>query len=306
MKKKLLIPLCLVLIGAAGGGWYLWHSAQKPVQKTVSKPLAQKPLNNQPFTLDLQSSHTLAVNKPQAFKLTIHDQNNKVFNAFDTSNDEVLRLFIIRKDRTNFQLVHAGYDPRTGIFTASNLVLPTDGPYRLFAQFTPKNAKLNTAGNKIAETPYVDITAGNPKNYTPIPPLAAKVITSADGYDTNIFFAPPDDSPGAAVSYYNANSLNTVAVEINKNGAPFTNLEDYRGSIARIAAFGPNLEFSAVNSEPVGGAQTGLAIFELPFTKPGLYILFMQTQVNDQVSTFDYNVTVKDTGAISPNGGTNP
>lgn len=305
MKKKILIPLCIVLIGA-GAGWYIWHSSQKPVQNTVSKPLAQKQINRQAFTLDLESGHTLAINKPQALKLTIRDQNNKVFNAFDTSNDEVLRLFIIRKDRTNFQLVHAGYDPKTGIFTTSNLILPADGPYRLFSQFIPKNAKLNATGNKIAETPYVDITAGNLKNYTPIPPLAAKVITSANGYDTNVFFAPPDDSPGAAVSYFAANSLNTVAIEINKNGAPVTNLENYRGSIARIAAFGPDLEFSAANSEPLSGEQTGLAIFELPFTKPGLYILFMQTQVDDQVTTFDYNVTVKDVGIASPKGSNSP
>lgn len=306
MKKTLLITLSILLVAAFGGGWYVWRGNHKPTSPVRSKPPIQKQVNNQPFTLNLESSHTLAVNRPQSLKLTIRDQNNKVFNSFDTSNEEVLRLFIIRKDRTNFQLIHAGYDPRTGIFTASNVVLPADGPYRLFAQFTPKNAKLNTAGNKIAEAPYVDITAGNPKNYAPIPPLAAKVITSGDGYITNVFFAPPDDSPGAAVSYYNANSLNTVAIEINKNGAPVTNLDNYRGSIARIAAFGPNLEFSATNSEPVSGDQTGLAIFELPFTKPGLYILFMQTQVNGQISTFDYNVSVKDIQSTVPSGGTSP
>lgn len=306
MKTKLLITAGILIIGSAGGGWYLWHSNQKPTSSVVSKTPAQKQHNSLPFTLDLESSHSFAVNQPQALKFTIRDQNNKVFNSFDTSNEEVLRLFIIRKDRTNFQQLHAGYDPRTGIFTASNLVLPIDGPYRLFAQFITKNAKLNPAGSKIAEAPYVDITAGNNKNYIPVTPLVAKVLTNADGYNTNIFFAPPDDSPGASVSYYNANSLNAVAIEINKNGAPATNLDNYRGSIARIASFGPNLEFSAVNAEPVSGSQTGLAIFEVPFTKPGLYILFMQTRVNSQVSTFDYNVTVKDVQATTPMGSTKP
>ena len=181
--------------------------------------------------------------------------------------------------------------------------MPVDGPYRLFAQFIIANAKKDINGNKIASVPYIDITAGSTKAYTPAAPLPSKLIASADGFDTNIFFAPSEDDPGTApATYFRANDQNTIAIQINKNGAPVKDLQTYRGSAARIAAFGPDLQFSSANSEPdVNNQQTGLVIFNLKFADPGTYRLFMQTQQNNQFSTFDYNVTAKAITNTKPN-----
>jgi hypothetical protein len=257
--------------------------------------------NPQPYSLSILASQSFKINRPQSLRFDIRDTNNGIYKSFDTSNDYPLMLYVIRKDRTNFQHIHPTYDPSTGTFTVDHFQLTSDGPYRLFAQFIAQNAKLDQAGNKITSAPYVDISVGSKVSYRPVTPLAAKLVTSADGFDTNVFFAPSDDSPGAPVSYYTSNTVDTVAIEINKNGAPYTNLQMYNGSIARIAAFGPNLEFSATNAIPLTGQQTGLAIFNLPLTKPGLYILYMQTQADDITSTYDYNVTVKDVyGSSAP------
>ena len=301
MAKKVLIVVVTLLLFGVGGGWYVRHAERVELSKNPLRPLARNQHNSQPFTFSLQSSHTFAVNQPQTIIFTIRDQNNRVFKSFDTSDEEVLRLYVIRKDRTKFQLVHAGYDPQTGIFTASNFSLPVDGPYRLFVQFTTNNAKKDEIGKKIASVTYTDITAGSLDRYFPATPLAIKFFTSANGFDTNVFFAPGGDSPGTPTAdYFFANSLNTVAIEINKDGVPYTKLESYRGSVGRITAFGPNLEFSNVNSDPIqNGQQSGLLTFNLPLAKPGQYVFFMQTQAGNQTSIFDYDVAAKDL-SVSP------
>lgn len=305
MKKKL-IAIIVLLVLIIGGSWYIvWQRTNSGLTKQTIKNSGQTPKNTQPFTINLQTNRHFAVGQPQTLTFTVHDQNGKLFKSFDTSDEEILRMYVIRKDRTNFQQAHVGYNPKTGIFSVNNLVFPVDGPYRLFAQFTPVSAKKDVEGTEIAEAPYIDITAGDIKHYVAVTPIAAKVIASTNGFDTNIFFAPSDDSPGVPpVNYFIANNEDTVAIEINKAGAPVKDLQNYRGSVGRIAAFGPNLEFSTANSEPLdNNQQTGLLIFNLKFGNPGLYRLFMQVESSNKFSTFDYNVTAQALQKVAPKTG---
>ena len=281
MKKLLLLLIPLLVLVVAGGSWYYWQSGRSK----APMPSATTKKSSRSATLRLLSGSHFPVNQPQTLKFQIRSQDGEVFKDYDTSNTYNLTLYVIRKDRTNFQQIYPAYDSRTGTFTVSGMLFGAPGPYRMFGQFTSRD--------KVQAAPFTDITVGYQKNYTPNPPQTAVLASSANGFDASIYFIQGDDSPGAAVNYYMANATNPVAVQFNRGGVAYTNLETYKGSIARIAAFGPDLEFSAVNSEPEVGPQSGLAVFSLQLSGPGLYVLFAQTEVNDQVSTFSFNVPVK-------------
>lgn len=96
------------------------------------------------------------------------------------------------------------------------------------------------------------------------------------------------------IPYFIVNDNNTVAIEINKNGMPYRQPQTTLSGAGQIVAFGPDLEFVAATSEPIDTTmQSGLLLYNLAFPSAGPYKLFMQTQAKNQVSTFDYNVTVR-------------
>ena len=58
-------------------------------------------------------------------------------------HEKIMHFIVIRKDLANFQHVHPDFNSSTGEFTLSNLTLPSDGEYRLFADFTPTASQMN-------------------------------------------------------------------------------------------------------------------------------------------------------------------
>jgi hypothetical protein len=295
-KRHLILAGIVLLLIVAGSGGYAWHSTRTDISKSAIKTeQPKKAPTGKPYTVQLQSSSNYPLGRPTTLRFNIRDQNNNIYKSFDGASNDTLAVTVIRKDRTNYQHLYPTYDQQSGTFTVLNFQFPADGEYRLFAQFVAANAKKDSNDNKIVSAPYIDVEAGDKSKYNPELPIAAKVISNTDGFNTNIFFSTGGDSPGAsAMNYFLASDNNTVAIEINKNGAPYKDLQTYKGRAGQITALGPNLELASANSELVDGSgQSGLLIYTLPFPTAGLYKLFMQTQVNNQVSTFDYNVTVK-------------
>ncbi len=293
MRKRYILGLLILVISAGVVGVGALQKTRSDLASSAIKSHNSTTPVNSSYRLNLLSGVTYPVNKAIPLRFTIN-YRNRTFKAFNSSDEGTLMVYVIRKDRTNFQRIHPQYDGSMGTFTIPNFQVPTDGPYRLFTQFTAANAPKTSDGNKMQSAPYVDVRAGDMSKYTATPQTSEKLASSADGFDTSFFFSS-DDSPGSKpITYFNAAEPSSIAISINKNGAPYKNLQDYRGSMGRVAAFGPNLDLVTANSEPTDTShQSGLVLSTLIFPRPGLYKMFLQTQAANLVSTFDYNVIVK-------------
>jgi hypothetical protein len=295
-RKSIILAAIFLLLIVSGAAVYVWHSTKAHVASSAIKSKQPKSApNSKPYTLQLLSGSKYPAGKSVTLRFSIRDRTNKVFKSFDSTNEDTVMLTVIRKDRTNYQRISPSFDRQTGTLTLSNFQFPTDGDYRLFAEFVAAKAVMDSNDKKIVSAPYTDVVAGDKNKYQPELPIAAKILSSTNGFDTDVFFAPGDDSPSAGVpSYFLVGNNSTVLIQINKNGLPYKDLQTQSSSAGYMEGFGPNLEFTSADAEPVSGnGQSGLLIYTLPLPSAGLYKLFMQTQANNQVSTFDYNVTVK-------------
>lgn len=294
MGRKLWIAFVVVIIVITVVAWRVVNSNMTGMDQ--AKISTQ---NNTTYSLNLMnmaaSSSAYPVMKSTELMFDIRNQDNNVVKNFDIVHEKKLHLIVIRKDRTNFQHVHPSFDESTGLFAITDIQFPADGDYRLFADFTPTDAKKDDMGVKEAVTPYQDIKVGDENKYAPIEIGDDKLTSSVNSFDTAIFFAPSDDSPGGKpnTDYYSGQDT-SVAIEINTGGKPYTNLQTYLGALGHMVVIGPDLEFIHAHPQTTDiNNQSGLAIFSVKFPDAGKYKLYLQTQANNQVNTTDYTLTVK-------------
>lgn len=295
-KKQWIIIVAVVVIGSGAIGFNLYKNKSSTAGMDHSK---MSMTNQSAYKLNLREmagpGGTYPVMKPTELMFNIQDQNNKVVKNFDVVHEKKLHLIVVRKDRTNFQHIHPKLDEGTGLFAITDLRFPTDGDYRVFADFTPSSAKKGTNGIKEATTPYQDLKAGDVNKYMPQPIGGDKLASSANGFDTNVFFAPGDDSPGGKpMTDFYAGQESTVAIEVNKGGQPYKNLQTYLGALGHMVVLGPKLEY--IHAHPQTSDiknQSGLVTFAVNFPEAGQYKLYLQTQADNQVNTTDYTLTAQ-------------
>ena len=261
--------------------------------------------SNLSYAVNLMSGKSYTSSKPTTLRFDI-EQNGKAFKSFAIDSTKLMHLIVVRSDRSNFQHVHPTYDDKTGMFKIDNFQFPTDGQYRVFANFATTNAKKDMMGIIETQAPYVDVNVGDKTKVTTSSLGADSLSSTASGLTAIITTAPGGDSPRttAKPTFY-AGQDSTVEVAITKNGAVFKNLQEYLGNLGHIVILGPNLEF--IHAHPMLGdvnSQTGYIPFMVTFPKVGQYKLFLQTQADNKVSTFGFNVTVqqmpKSTGNDKP------
>lgn len=286
MTKKLTSawPILIVITIALITG-VIAISARRNMTSTQSHPT---------YSLNLTSGGTYAANNPVALRFSIKDQDGKVLKDFDTVHEKKVHLIVVRKDRTNFQHVHPTLDQNSGTFMLDSFSFPTDGPYRVFADFTASNAQKDAQGVKLTATPYQDVRAGELSKYTQQSEVTDKLTSSTNGLDTSIFFPPLDDAPGSPNKSFSAGRESSIAIEVNKDKQAYKSLQKYLGALGHMVVLGPNLEYihAHATSEDVA-SQTGLVTFAVNFPEAGQYRLFLQTQSSNQVNTTDYTVTVQ-------------
>lgn len=285
LNKWLVILIATLLVGAAGLVIFsLRNSKDRP--PTQSHPT---------YSLNLASGTDYPVSQTTQISFDIRDQSKSVLKDFDVVHEKQMHLIVVRKDRTNFQHVHPNFDESSGTFSLGGLTFPTDGDYRIFADFTPTNAQKDEMGRKHAATPYQDVRVGDLSKYTPQPLGSDRLTSSANDFETGFFITRDDDSPEmlGATFYPAQNSL--ISIYVNKNGQVFNNLQPYLGALGHMVVLGPDLEFiHAHPSDQDIANQSGLVLFNVNFPYAGQYKLFLQFQTDNQVITTDYTVTVKD------------
>lgn len=245
------------------------------------------------YSVNLMSGKRYETDKPSKLQYDIQDQDGEVLKDFDIINEKKMHLIVIRKDRTNFQHVHPTLDEASGTFMIEPFTFPTDGDYRVYADFTPSNAQKDEMGMKLAVTPSQDVQVGDISKYTPEALGEDKLVSSYNGFETSIFFPPPD-SPGEENNNFYAGHDSNIAISVNKDGQLYKNLQTYLGALGHMVVLGPNLEFIHAHPQTVDvNTQGGVIVFKTKFPKVGQYKLYLQTQANNLINTTDFTLNVK-------------
>jgi hypothetical protein len=274
----------LVLVGLGAGGVLL--AAVLGNSKHDSTPSTMQPHS---YSLNFKSSLTFKAGEPTQLAFVVRDEKNQVLKDFDVVHEKLLHLIVVRKDRAYFQHIHPTFDKTTGIFTAKDFVFPTDGEYRIFADFTPSNVPKDAMGMKSPSTPFYDVKVGS-GSYTPQALGGDKLTSDVNGLSTTLEYMNGD----SAIKTPYTNRPLTLGVSFQKNGAAYKSLQPYLGALGHMVVLGPNLEY--IHAHPLDestGSQTGTIAFAVTFPGQGQYKLYLQTQAEGVVNTTDYNFTVQ-------------
>lgn len=236
---------------------------------------------------------TFNAEKPRKYSFFVIDKNGKTVKDFATVHEKLLHLIVVRKDLGAFQHLHPELDTKTGEFTLNDLTLPTDGAYRIFADFTQ-------TGKEKAVT-YEDVAAGDSHAYPATERLVPKTESEADGYVVHLTADPAIQSGAMA----------RLAFTITKNGTPVTDLEPYLGAYAHAVIIrNGTLEYLHVHPQTDGHdhaaslfaptayahgldqIQTGTISLMTTFPFGGDYKLFFQIKHAGAVHTFDFILPV--------------
>lgn len=297
MYRKLIFGLIVLVVGAGIAGFtYL----RKDMGAGDKKPLTQ---SHPTYSLNLLSGYNYAVDKPQVISLVIEDQTKKVLKEFDSSQDQVLHLVAISKARTDFQHLHPKLDQASGTFK-QQITFTLNGDYRLFATFSASSVPVRQDETKLNTTVYKDFQVGDISGYEPPQTLDInKSAAVSKGFIASFFFPPNDDSIGPTNTNFYAGHESSVLITVDKEGQSVKNLESYHGSLGRLTVIGPELELLVVNAIATdANNQTGLLTFPITFPKGGFYKLYLETQAEGQLATFNFALNVKDaTPTIQPN-----
>ena len=93
---------------------------------------------------------------PTTLTYKIKNDRDEILKNYGIAHEKIMHLIVVRKDLLQFQHAHPEFDSLTGEFTVQ-LTFPTDGPYRIFPDFTPGDDN----PQKLPVTVYEDIDIGH-------------------------------------------------------------------------------------------------------------------------------------------------
>ena len=167
MKKYIpyIIVATVVIIGV--GAYYVRSNNNQVSDANMSMVEGSNtsPVAQSHRSYDVQvTSGTDNIQPGQAIKVTFKIVNDKkeVVKDFTVAHEKLMHFILVRKDLQNFQHLHPDFNQQTGEF-AVNATFPSDGPYRLFPDFTP------TPENpmKLPVTVSYDVNVGDQSKYKP-------------------------------------------------------------------------------------------------------------------------------------------
>ncbi len=219
------------------------------------------------------------------YSYSVVDDQGNTLKDFDTVHEKIMHLIVVRKDLQQFQHVHPDFNRTTGEFTLADLTFATDGPYRLFADFTPTSSQMGPDGMKLPITLNEDVTVGTLANHQAQPLGSAENRKAVADYTVNLTASPTPLTSGTE---------SMVSFTISQNGRPVINLEKYLGALGHSVILKEGtLDFLHAHalSETVEN-QTGRIDFMAAFPTPGKYKAFTQFQHQGKVTTADFVVEV--------------
>jgi hypothetical protein len=222
-------------------------------------------------------------NQPTQLSFSLIDNQGRVLTAFETVHEKIMHVIVVRNDLTEYQHLHPDYNQATGEFSLKNLVFPSNGQYRLFADFTPVGEKNNLTGRSVT-TPSKTLRVGDLSTYKPVQLGSAHYRSSVNGYDVVL---STDTTLTAA-------SEEQLSFRITQAGKTVTRLEPYLGAMGHVVILSEH-DLDFIHAHPVDEQHVsvdGVVDFMTSFPKAGRYKVFAQFQVNGNILTSDFIVEV--------------
>ena len=285
MNRIFIVALITLIVLV--GGIFLYFSSQKgknePQQTgehgaTTSgghQPVTQGQRSYEP---EITSDTTnIKPNQPTKFSYKIKNDKGEILKKYEIAHEKIMHFIVVRKDLQNFQHLHPELNQETGEFTV-DITFPTDGPYRVFPDFTP--AEDNP--QKLPITVHHNLDVGNMNKYKAQPVL-------------------PDTQPNKTVGEYQItynfpaevmmrNEIN-YSLKVEKNGQPVKDLETYLGALGHSVILKEGtLNFIHTHAEET--ATSPEIKFSTSFPEEGIYKIFTQFQHQNKVITTDYVIKV--------------
>lgn len=300
MNRNLIIGIVAIVV-IAGAAFAFSNRGNSPVATNADVYCSSDGALSDVMPIQSHRSYCIKVssdtsgfqlNTPATFSYSIVDDQGNTLKDLDTVHEKIMHLLVVRKDLANFQHVHPEFNSTTGGFTLSNLTFPSDGEYRLFADFTPTASQMGPGGIKLPVTLSEDVRVGNLTNYKPQPVGAATNTKATDGFQV----ALSTDAP------LTTGKESMLMFDIQQSGKSVTDLQPYLGALGHAVILRDgDLQF--IHGHPVESAtdrQTGVIHFMVGFPESGKYKVFFQFQRSGKVSTADFVVNV---GLMEINGG---
>jgi hypothetical protein len=223
---------------------------------------------------------------PTEYSFNIIDDRGNVIKDFAITHTKPMHVIVVRKDLAYFQHVHPLFNQQTGVFTFSDLTFPTDGTYRIFADFAVNGGQIDLAmGTPLATTSFVDVAVGQAENYEPKSLGGPERMKIFDGYTIVL---------STDASQIKSGKATTMTFKLAENGKAITDLEPYLGALGHSVVLREgNLDFIHAHPiEDVSKPQTGKVDFMVDFPESGRYKIFTQFQRNEKVITTDFVINV--------------
>ncbi len=278
-----LIVIGLILLG----GWFVIKGQGTSGQYCQSDGTleSKKPIqSHRSYCLKSDANaKSFMPNTATSYSFSLIDDQGKTLKEFDTVHEKIMHVIVAREDLANFQHLHPEYNQSTGEFTLTSLTLPTDGQYRIFADFTPTGSQMGADNMKLPVTLSEDLAVGNVANYKPQALGDAENMKTFDGYSVTLTTVPNPILSGTE---------RKLIFTIEKNGKQVTNLEPYLGALGHSVILSEgDLDFIHAHAlNTASDTQNGTIIFAATLPKAGKYKAFTQFQHEGIVITTNFVV----------------
>jgi hypothetical protein len=219
-------------------------------------------------------SEELLPDQESELKINIVDQQDQILTEFELNHEKKLHLIVVSKDLSYFDHLHPKYDGK-GTFRIT-LKLPSDGEYKLIADYLPVNMKQQTqshwikVGDQAVAAQPIDVDHHLSKAVNGLRVTLETEQLNA-GSNTNIMFRIADKT----------------------SGRPIRDLEPYLGAVGHLVILSADTELY-IHNHPVDEDSTGPeAVFNTTFPQAGIYKLWGQFQYEGKVITVPFVVEVK-------------
>lgn len=241
-------------------------------------PLYQTSISNpgKPFEVQLSAPKPLNMGQPGWLDLQVSDPRTGWPPAqLNIVHEKPAHIFIVNQDLSDFQHVHPEA-MRPGLMRIP-VQFNAPGPYRLFLQFTtPQHGEVTL--NKPFQLGNGITSAAKPM--FPDDHLPKMV----EGYQFRVSGLPTRQQP-----------MSMFHVEVLKNGMPVGNIQPYLGAGAHgviISQDGQSFIHTHPMAEPRNGFYQSPIMFHTNIPQPGLYKMWVQTQIDGRVRTVDWTFRV--------------
>ena len=191
----------------------------------LAKPIPRtRPASDSTFKVDFKTEPgQIQAGAPATLVFTVKDSKNAVVKDLQIVHEKPMHLLIVSKDLAEFYHVHP--EPSADGSYRVQHTFPNGGDYKLYADFTPPNAKqvveridVKVAG---AERPKVALVADK------------KLEKSVDGVKVTM-------KPSAKIEAGQELTLDFAAFDA-RTGKPATDLQNYLGELAHFVIISEDL-----------------------------------------------------------------